>query len=66
MKQDTREGFKFVCEVPAWADGRERLCEFRNEIFLVHPNHPPHHFDRDRNVWVELKCIPNIEQKEKS
>lgn len=59
--EDIQENLKFVCELPSWADDRAKIgvsfvpSNWKTEIFLSHPDHPPHKLNRETKTWEEIK-----------
>lgn len=57
---DVVPGAEFLCQLPGWADHRSVIEMFENpiknevEIFLAHPEHPLHKFNRDKKCFEEV------------
>jgi hypothetical protein len=50
-----RSGSEYICDLPDWCDGRENLCSFKGQMYLSHPEHPPHVFDEKQQKWMPIK-----------
>ena len=53
-KTKKRSGTSFVCDLPSWADKRTRTLSYKGEIYLVHPDHPPHKYDEKKKKWIAI------------
>ena len=53
-----RDGTKYVCDLPSWADAHVRIgLDITKEgsiLVITHPNYPPHFYNEQAKKWEKL------------